>query len=98
MTVAYAGEKVPDIQSRAKFIANIVVSVVGVLTSSAVLVLIPDDVVPDATVIAIGGVVTLIANAIATYLTSNTLTVPIQVNPPLPPVDPPNVPGVGGVI
>lgn len=88
MTLVEAGEKVPDIQSPAKLVGNIINAIVGALTTSAVLALVPDDVIPDATIIAIGGVITLITGAVVTYLTRNTLTEPIVVNPPLPPVDP----------
>ncbi len=79
-TTAPAGAPIPaGLSSKAKFVANLIVSAVGILTSAAALALIPDDVVPDATVLAVGAVLTLVANAVSTLQTSNKLTAPIEV-------------------
>lgn len=80
--VAAAGEPIPaGLSTKAKAIANVIVLLVGIVTSSAALLLIPDDVVSDTTVLAVGALLTSIAQAIATLQVSNALTAPIVVNP-----------------
>lgn len=83
--VVEAGEKIPNgLSSKAKLVAQGITSAVGVVTSAAALFLIPDDVISDEKVLAIGAVLTLVAGAIATYQTSNTLTAPIAVLDDIP--------------
>lgn len=78
------GDKLPAIQSKAKLVANVITSLLGAGLITLAVALAPDDI--DGYIISAGGLLTLLANALATWGTTNTATVPLEVNPAPGPV------------
>jgi hypothetical protein len=85
--IVAVGDKLPDIQSKAKTVGNAIALVIGAGLITLIVSFTPDD--WDQTVLAIGAALTGLSQLLITFGTRNNATVPLIVNPgPAGPVAP----------